>query len=324
MHDVNQMKMRSIIFVSLMACGILSGCGTTHSATNTNGILANPISDKPTIMQTDPSKADYQLAYGNNAGVEKAYQEYLKTGKAQNIITQGFVQFAFGASQPVIDASPFELTVITLENGENVTNVSTGDPLRWSYSLAYAGTGKDRQAHVMVKPLEANISTNMVITTDKRMYTLKLVSTNSDKYLRNVKFWYTDEIQQYWDNYNAHAVGQEGSGSDPQSIIQLPNIHLGQLNFKYKINTPFFSSPRWTPIRAFDDGTHSYIEFPANIDTGDLPALFVVNSADGTKELVNYHVKKPYFIIDKIFKEAALILGVGHSQTKVSIINENL
>ena len=277
------------------------------------------IAQKPVLS---PYSSDYTLSYGNDQKIQKAYQQYLKTGKAPNIITQGFEQFAYGASQPVIDTSPFELTVITLEKGENITNVSSGDPKRWSYSLAYSGVGIDKEAHILLKPSFPNISTNFVITTDKRLYTLKIVSLATGKYARNVSFWYPDEVQQYWDNMS---INYANNNMDNNTPSELAHIDLKNMNFNYKIDAPFslFSSLPWKPIKVFDDGIHTYIQFSDKVSNRDLPALFTLNDNTNQKELVNYHVKKPYFIVDKIFKKAVLVLGVGSSQTSITIINQD-
>ena len=293
-------NMKRVFFISVL---LLSGCASSHHVNQT-----------PAVIQATPQKSDYQLTYGNDQRIQQAYVQYLKTGKAPNIITSGFEQFAFGASQPIISTSPFELTVITLENGESVTNASTGDPMRWSYALAYSGEGADRQAHIMVKPSQPSISTDMVITTDKRMYTLKLVSTANNKYLRNVKFWYPDEMQEI----------QKNLLSDTQNTTPLSNINLAKMNFNYSMDSAFFSSPRWKPTRVFDDGVHTYIQVPDDVSSDDLPALFTVDSGSDTKALINYRFKKPYFIADKIFKKAVLILGEGSNQSKVTIINKNI
>lgn len=292
-------SMKKILFVSAVAA-ILGGCASTHH-----------VSQTPAVIQTTLQKSDYQLAYGNDQRIQEAYEQYIKTGKAPNIITSGFEQFAFGASQPIISASPFELTVITLEKGESVTNASSGDPLRWSYSLAYSGIGKDRQAHIMVKPSQPSISTDMIITTDKRMYTIKIISTSNGKYLRDVRFWYPDDIQKNLD-------------SNTQDVTSLPNIQLGQMNFDYSIDTPFFSSLNWKPSRVFDDGVHTYIQVPDSVSSSDLPAFFILDSESAKKSLVNYRFKKPYFVVDKIFKKAVLVLGVGSSQSKITIVNNSL
>lgn len=298
----------------------LTGCASMQQPQSVqfNSTPSYQVLSQAQLIPIMPSKNDFHLAYGNNPALARAYQQYIKTGKAPNIITDGFEQFAFdSSSQPIIGASPFELTVITLEPGENVTNVSSGDPGRWSYSMAISGQSKLKQAHIMITPKLPNISTDFVITTDKRMYTLKMVSSMG-KFIKDVRFWYPEELQAFWDNYNASQNAQE---SFVDSTSQQPNIALNSINFDYAISCSFFNSPSWKPVRVFDDGVHTFIQFPSNISSIDLPALFIVNGS--SQELVNYRFKLPYFVVDKIFKEAVLIIGVGTNQTKVTITNNH-
>jgi type IV secretion system protein VirB9 len=59
------------------------------------------------------------------------------------------------------------------------------------------------------------------------------------------------------------------------------------------------------------------LQFPANIAQGDLPPLFIVGPHH-TSELVNYRVRSPYYIIDRLFAAAELRLGT-HPQQRVRI-----
>lgn len=281
---------------------------------------ANQVVVKPVTVNPPDLKMNYKFSYGSDPAVKKAYDQYLKTGKAANIQTDGFVQFAYGiGEQPVIATSTFELTVISLQPGENVTNVSSGDPTRWSYSMAYSGQGKMRQAHVMVKPSQSGISTDLVITTDKRLYTLKLTTTEDGKYTRDVRFWYPQDMQNYWEQYNAEQT--EKLAKDEQDTVSsnAPNISINNLNFAYDITHSTWGTPSFQPIRVFDDGTHTYIQFGSNLSSRDMPALFIQNG--DKQELVNYRSKPPYFVVDKIFKKAVLVSGVGSDQVTVTIEN---
>lgn len=281
--------------------------------------LATQVVEKPVTIPPPDLKMQYHLSYGDNPALKKAYREYLTTGKAANIITEGFEQFAYGVgNQPVIAANPLALTVISLEPGEKVTNVSSGDPLRWSYSMAYSGQDKSRQAHVMVKPSQSDISTDLVITTDKRLYTLHMTAPSSGKYAHNVRFWYPQDMQEYWGNYNAEQM-QKVSKEQQDTVAAVPNINLNNLNFSYRIAHNGWSAPNWTPVRVFDDGTHTYIQFAPTLSSREMPALFVLNGK--SKDLVNYRSKPPYFVVDKIFSQAMLVAGVGSDQKTVTIIN---
>jgi len=71
--------------------------------------------------------------------------------------------------------------------------------------------------------------------------------------------------------------------------------------------------PSWRPLRAFDDGQKTYIEFPSGLSQGEAPPLFVLG-ADGKAELANYRVRERYYIVDRLFDAAELRLGLKKQQ----------
>ena len=71
---------------------------------------------------------------------------------------------------------PMRVTDVILEPGEVVTSVFPGDTARWTFVPGRSGSGENERLHVMIKPLMADISTNLVVTTDRRTYNVDLVS----------------------------------------------------------------------------------------------------------------------------------------------------
>lgn len=306
------MKLRNLFVWG--AAVLLAGCHSSHSVMPSLE-PANRVVEKTVTIPPPELAMQYHLQDGNNPALDKAYQQYIKTGETKTIETDQFVQFPYNSgSQPLISASVMELTVISLEPGEQIGSVSSGDPSRWSYSLAYSGSGDSRQAHVLVKPSKPNIGTDFFITTDRRAYLLKLVASNNGKYARDVRFWYPEALQTSWQRYNEQK--QMESARNPV-VAEFPNLDISRLNFNYKI-APSSPIPPWIPKQIFDDGVHTYIQFPSNIIAEDLPVLFVQN--ENIQEMVNYRVKTPYFVVDKIFQKAILISGPGRTQQRVTII----
>ena len=82
-------------------------------------------------------------------------------------------------------------------------------------------------------------------------------------------------------------------------------VDIAQLNFDYRITG---DAPDWRPLRAFDDGRQTWIEFPATISVGAAPPLFVLGDK-GEAELVNYRVSGRFYIVDRLFGAAELRLG---------------
>ena len=82
-----------------------------------------------------------------------------------------------------------QVTDIALEAGEKLVSVSAGDTVRWVVGDTTSGEGKDAQVHILVKPIGADLETNLVITTDRRTYHLEMRS--SDKtYMASVSWTY--------------------------------------------------------------------------------------------------------------------------------------
>jgi type IV secretion system protein VirB9 len=98
-------------------------------------------------------------------------------------------------------------------------------------------------------------------------------------------------------------------------ITKLSALDLENLQFRYRIEG---DDAPWRPVRAFDDGTHVFIEFPAGIAQGEMPPLWIIG-ADGGAELVNYRVRGRHMIVDRLFAAAELRLGGPHQQ-KVRIV----
>ena len=67
-----------------------------------------------------------------------------------------------------------QVTDIALEPGEKLVSVSAGDTVRWVVGDTSSGEGKDAIVHILVKPIGADLETNLVITTDRRTYHLEM------------------------------------------------------------------------------------------------------------------------------------------------------
>lgn len=194
-----------------------------------------------------------------------------------------------------IYTSPGRVTVISLQPGEELVTVAAGDTVQWIVGDTASGSGTDRRVAVMVKPVRAGITTNLVITTSRRTYLLELTST--------AKAWMASVSWQYPKDQML-ALQAQAQVADAQAPAA-EGLSLDQLHFRYAITG---DSPPWKPVRAFDDGQHVYIQFPAGIAQGELPPLFVVGP-DGKGELVNYRFRAPYDIVDRLFGAAELRLG---------------
>jgi type IV secretion system protein VirB9 len=191
--------------------------------------------------------------------------------------------------------APGEITDIGLEPGEQLVGsgpVAAGDTVRWIIGDTVSGGGGSTRVHILIKPTRPDISTNLIINTDRRTYYLELRSTPKT-YMASVSWRYPED----------QLIAIRGSGGASASVDT--GLSLSSLNFRYRING---DSPAWRPLRAFDDGRKVYIEFPAGIEQGDMPPLFLIG-ARGDTELVNYRIRGHHMIVDRLFAAAELRLG---------------
>jgi P-type conjugative transfer protein TrbG len=191
--------------------------------------------------------------------------------------------------------SPGRVTVIALQPGEELVTVSAGDTVRWIVGDTASGTGANLRVNILVKPTKVGLTTNLVITTNRRTYLLELTSTPQT--------WMASAS---WDYPKDRLLALQKQAQQAQAAAPVDSgVLLEQIRFRYAISG---DSPPWKPLRAFDDGAHVYIQFPTGIAQGELPPLFVIG-AQGDGQLVNYRFRSPYYVVDRLFGAAELRLG---------------
>lgn len=193
--------------------------------------------------------------------------------------------YAPGAIYEIYGAPGFISTVL-LEPGETIVTVAAGDTTRWMVEQAIGGDIANARAMLLIKPTRASIRTNIVLVTDRRTYAIEAIATSGQTY----------SAQTAW-RYPADADPEHSGG--PTAIETL--------NFAYRIRTVRGFNPRWRPVRVFDDGHKTYIEFPPAMATSEAPPLFVIEN--GEAGLVNYRVSGGRYVVDRLFDIAELRLG---------------
>jgi type IV secretion system protein VirB9 len=197
-------------------------------------------------------------------------------------------------------AAPGQITNIALEPGESLTGagpIAAGDTARWIIGDTESGAGLSRRVHILVKPTRPDITTNLVITTDRRIYMLEL-RAEAKPYMPAVAWAYP-------------------TPPASQRVPATPVIPAATArNYRYGITG---DSPPWRPVSVYDDGRRVYVEFPRGVAQGEMPPIFVLGS-DGEPQIVNSRVYQNILIVDRIFGAAELRLGSGKQQQTVRIV----
>jgi type IV secretion system protein VirB9 len=229
----------------------------------------------------------------------------------------GRVLYAFGAGLPSVVCAPLRVCMIELQAGEKlVGEPQIGDSVRWHLSPAMFGTGETATPVIVLKPFNPGLDTNLLITTDRRAYYLRLLS-KPDDYVARVAFAYPDDedSQRQW---REHLAKQKERDRKQTQIAELPANAVESMNFAYKVTG---GDTTMRPVRVFDDGRKTYIQMSVEAQHREAPVLVVIGT-DGKQEMVNYRVKESMYIVDRLFERAELVLGAGKKARKVKIDRE--
>ena len=200
-------------------------------------------------------------------------------------------------------AAPGQITNIALEPGESLTGagpIAAGDTARWIIGDTESGSGVARRVHVLVKPTRADITTNLVITTDRRTYMVELRS-GEKPYMPAVAWAYP-----------------RPAGGGRQATPATPVIPaVAARNYRYGLTGS--RNPPWKPVAVYDDGRRVYVEFPRGIVQGEMPPIFVIGP-EGEAQIANTRIHQHILIVDRLFGAAELRLGGGDRQQTVRIV----
>ena len=236
--------------------------------------------------QDEPSPKDRVAKANARARVEPQRSGYINAIQVY--------PFATGALYRLY-AAVGEVTDIALEAGEKLTSVSAGDTVRWVVGDTTSGEGKEAIVHILVKPIQPDLETNLVITTDRRTYHLEMLSTEKT-YMASVSWTYP----------TSQLVSLRKERGEAEAAPVEMSVNPERLHFRYRIE----GDAPWRPLSVFDDGAKVYIQFPAGLSESEAPPLFVVGP-DGRPALVNYRMRGTTYIVDRLFAAAELRLGTA-------------
>ena len=272
----------------------------------------------PQAEATPAPPTEAELLAQQPSEVQAAIKEHQQDGKWPAYKTREMVLYPYGEDpEPIVDCEPLRTTDIQLQPGETITDVAMGDTERWMSTPAASGNPSNPVPHLAVKPQAPGIETNLTIYTTKHIYHMILRSRGS-RAMQEVEFYYPDELLIAMKEADSAAAKAKQEAADPpgdsDNVVKVANVDPKQLNFAYAVAG---GNVAWKPIRAFDDGSHVYIQMPAGMKTSEAPAL-LINAGSGT-QMVNYRVEGNYYVVDRLFSDAILVSGVGRDQDRVTI-----
>jgi type IV secretion system protein TrbG len=226
--------------------------------------------------------------------------------------TSDRIEYPFGYAEPVVTASPLRISRIELEPGEEVVGQAIGDSHRWQIDYALQGEGAKSRVIFLVKPIIDNITTNFVVTTNRRVYDITLrapelreESTNPEvHFTRGISFYYPrqqagrlDQCLKREQEERRQSERQQEPSGDPAPVYERYQVEEGRYGFP------------WEPESVWDNGRQVYIQLPdeADISAHELPGVFMTNRfGDKLQMNTTFDPQTNILKTDRVFRKAIL------------------
>jgi P-type conjugative transfer protein TrbG len=312
-----------------------TGKADAASADRTVAVPASAGTGNARAAVAGPAAASAGGAEGTD--VEREARAAAAAGREPAVLEHGdYVLVPFGHQVPVVRCAPLRVCLIELEERELVLNTVTGDAARWILDRAAAGP-RGATTVIVAKPTACNLTTNLVITTDRRIYQITLDArpckgeegeNPHQPFTRLLRFYYPDELVRTW--ASAEQARRAAAADAARAVTRLGpeaggladggGLPLAALHFNYRWTRS--GKYPWTPVAVFDDQVHTYIRLPGSGLGQESPVLFLIDRR-GATALLNYAIRGQYYVTDRVFERAALVIGSGRDQQRLDIFREH-
>ncbi len=212
-------------------------------------------------------------------------------------VEPGVTLVPFGTAAPELECETLRVCAVELETGERVVKTYMGDGERWKVDVQLSQEGGVKPL-VVLKPTECGIETNLIVSTDRRIYDVLVKSRacgSPGEGLklgpRRLRFDYGG-FSQAWND-----KGQPGGATAQSGAVKPQN-----LNFKYTW-AGGWRGPK--PKLVYDDGERIYVQMEKVPEKA--PAIFR-KGADGL-ELVPFRLEGNVYVIEAVPEEFVLVAG---------------
>lgn len=229
-------------------------------------------------------------------------KQFQAGGKAKPIITDdGKVVFPFGQTMPKVTCSPTRACDVEMQAGEKIKDVILGDGKNWQTGQSESMERGQPVQHLIIQPRDSDVETNVIVTTNRRTYHIKLYAPKKEGvYLNRVGFYYPEEMVTAW-NYQGQQQQAAAAAEEKLAVVNDP-VSPEDLDFDYKIE----GDADFRPTRVYNNGRKVYLLVPKSVfKSGEAPPLFLEDDK-GRVNQVNYDVRpdKGLYIVNRLFTKA--------------------
>ena len=178
---------------------------------------------------------------------------------------------------------------IEFEEGETPQSIAMGDTAPWMQSV--------NGNKLFLKPIGSYPQTTMTVFTNKRIYYFELDALRPENVNPNDIPFFIKFVYPTSDDKNIVKFNVKKQRDDYPDLTDLS---------KYNFNYEFAGTPSIAPIKVFDDGVFTYMEF--RNENAEIPAIFVVND-QGYEAIVNFRIVDEYLVIEQVAGQFTLRSG---------------
>jgi type IV secretion system protein VirB9 len=191
-----------------------------------------------------------------------------------------------------LKATTFTSTQIMFDSSESVLDIQNGDAAAWEVKV-----NPNLANMVFIKPTKFGSNTNLTVITDAHDYYFHLMSNNQpnarvDDQIYAMKFLYPIQEKQ-------QKLEQLKMRNMMGSAIANAKLHPQKYNWSYSFN----GDRRIVPLKIFDDGVFTYLEFGKH---QVIPAIFSVMGLKGDESLVNFRRYHNWIIVESVAPQFSL------------------
>jgi type IV secretion system protein TrbG len=335
-NGVAQAQARAAAAQQAQARATLAASGTAGAQANVyspaqNGQKIDPNSvprSMPPAIQPAPEKP---MTPKQAVGVAVA-RRWISKYQRPRLDGDGVEHFVSGKGQVFIVTAVDHLTDIALAPGEAILPpLHIGDSASWK--LHPASSRKDGKTipHILIKPTDAGLSTNLVIETNMRTISVELASRQYD-HMPLVSLDPPDDGDDDAD-MTAYANKLAGGSADAKPAAPASPCDQSPVMPPSAFTIDGSKSIPWRPTQVYEVATpvglKTCIGFQSDIESTGLPALLALADhggwfTDASKTLVNVRYINRRFIVDQALSHFVLIDDVGGDQKKIEITKKGL
>ncbi len=257
-----------------------------------------------------------------------------------------YYDYAPGVRYNAVAAAGY-ITTIRLREGETLQSLSCNDTAAYEIDQVEEGVGPAAVTLILVKPKNANTQSNWVLTTDERTYLVDLYVNEQPNFQSMIAWHYpldglrVDLGRREASRLQVEKGGETAGGlnlladdmavpaadvspASADAVVGPLGMNLADLNYGYVVlyqsrgrdgKTRDAEPPAWAPLRVFDDGSKTFVQFPPQARNYELPPLFALDHPDSEDmRLVNYRRSGDFLVVDGLLVAAEMRVGEAPQQ----------